>query len=80
MGTACILDKFSNGEHALSSIASSVSSIIDIMSEKFKISEELSSDSIGDYLELPALSPQYFMILHVNQVQSWVSGATYYQL
>lgn len=34
VGTACILDKVSSRGHALSSIASSVSSVIDIMSIK----------------------------------------------
>lgn len=71
VGIVCILDKVSHRGHALSSIASSVSSVIDIMSiKKFIIPEELNSDSIGHYLELPALSSQYFLILHVNQVQS----------
>lgn len=67
VGIVCILDKVSNRGHALSSIASSVSSVIDIMSiKKFKIPEELNSDSIGDYPELPALSSLYFLLLHVN--------------
>lgn len=67
--------------HALTSNASSVSSLIDIVSiKKKKNPEELNCDSIGDYLEHPALPFQYFMILHVNQVQSWISGVVYSQL
>jgi len=67
VGTACILDKVSHRGHTLRSIASSMSGVINIMPiKKSKISEELSNNSTGDYPELPALSSQYFMILHVN--------------